>query len=178
MSRYGTVIVLSVVAMAAAAPSAAAKISCAGSHPAAASDVKGLPAQPVADVEYQASFTVPRAVHANPSPIAMFIRCGDPNDDPSFTLELPGAGPVEIPLRFSEPGRWRGTVMDRGGTFHSLGTIDVSSALAVAPAEPAGGGSAGDEDGGVATAAILAGVGLLGVGLLFRARRRHVAKPG
>ena len=125
--RFRTVATLAIaVAILGTADGAQAKIACGGTHPAAEIQVRGLPNQPLADVEYQLSLIVPRAPHANPWPIAMFARC-NPSEFPGFNTDLPGAGRVEVPLRFPEPGNWRGAVMDRGGMFHSLGTFEVGS---------------------------------------------------
>jgi hypothetical protein len=114
-----------------AVPSAQAKVTCKGVHPPAEISLDGLPADPVADTAYRVGISVPGAAPANPSPILMLIRCVNAGEYPGKAIELPATGPVEIPLRFSEPGRWRAALMDRGGTFHSLGTIQVRSPAAL-----------------------------------------------
>lgn len=92
--------------------------------------LRGLPAAPVAGTAYPLTVTLLRQRHGvNPTPYLGAERCGGGG--------VGGAGGwfrhahgdrYVLSLRFSDPGRWALSFMDRGGAFYDLGVRRVQAA--------------------------------------------------
>jgi hypothetical protein len=103
---------------------AGAKFTCAdrGSPP-RGFVLRGLPAAPVAERVYPLTVTLLRRRHGvNPTPYLGAERCRAGGVGGAGGWFRPAKGNrYELSLRFSDPGRWALSFMDRGGTFYDVG---------------------------------------------------------